>query len=356
MNKQERYANIKRLFLEAVKFRPADRIAYLNEQCIDQPGLRRSVETLLEHHDAETILGDEREQASGDASPDCLVDRHLAADSINASLSPQLVAELLQILRRRLKGLAAVLTLALFISLARSAMNPAWDFLWAELVVLTAVLASWLVLNRTTNLSLTSMRVIETVMMSSICVLVASTDVLAIMRGSREGDVAAVVGATARSHLAWCMVIMIYGIFVPNTWRRAAMYVLPIACVPYLIRFVVSSADPYVHDVLAFMRYVRPVPMPFLAAFSAIYAAHLFDGRTGASFSRTTIRSIPYWSTAWQRRNGRSLRGGTFNVETPVRRQSDSSRSSVQPIDSGTIRTRSSVDGAANPSKHNRDL
>ena len=35
----------------------------------------------------------------------------------------------------------------------------------------------------------------------------------------------------------WSLIILVYGIFMPNTWQRAAAILLPAACVPYLDHF-----------------------------------------------------------------------------------------------------------------------
>ena len=87
-------------------------------------------------------------------------------------------------------------------------------------------------------------------MMASLCVFKLTMDMFDIMRASRELDVAAIVGANSGSYYIWCVIILIYGVFVPNTWRRAAVILLPVACIPYAFTFAVSWSDPFVNYVL----------------------------------------------------------------------------------------------------------
>jgi len=66
----QQYARIKDIFLEAIQ-RPADeRSAFLDDACLDDSELRREVESLLEHHNDETIL---KETQSGDDTTEEIV-------------------------------------------------------------------------------------------------------------------------------------------------------------------------------------------------------------------------------------------------------------------------------------------
>jgi hypothetical protein len=54
--KQNRHAEVKRIFLEAVELVGEQRDRFLDQQCGDDPQLREEVESLLSYHNTETVL------------------------------------------------------------------------------------------------------------------------------------------------------------------------------------------------------------------------------------------------------------------------------------------------------------
>ena len=50
---------------------------------------------------------------------------------------------------------------------------------------------------------------------------------------------------------AWCIVILVYGVFMPNTWKRCAALMLPVALVPYLTLALQRWLAPHVAAILA---------------------------------------------------------------------------------------------------------
>lgn len=301
VNEQERYAEVKRLFLAAIELQGTQRNEFLDQHC--DTALRDEVDTLLAHHTCQTILAEDETSVAAGSNPTeqkeandkpangksadgeitqeqmpQVIDQRLVPElpkSWSSQLSPQLAGELIGLLRKRLRGLAIVLTVALLWGLLRSLFDARWSTHASEIFVLAAVAGSWLLLGSSQLLSYKALRTIEAVMMSSTIVLLVRFDVHEISLGGREHDAGRIIGAIDRSQLRWCMLIMIYGIFVPNRWKRAAMFILPTACLPYLIRL--SASNSFVYETLELLAYERPVPMPFLAAFTAILATHLFD-------------------------------------------------------------------------------
>ena len=75
----------------------------------------------------------------------------------------------------------------------------------------------------------------------------------------------------------WCILILTYGIFVPNTWRRGAAVMVPMACMPYAIVFVQSIWSPEVGEALASVNFTSPVSLTLVAALVGIYGTHTIN-------------------------------------------------------------------------------
>lgn len=297
---QQQYAEVKRLFHEAVLLPDGERGRFLDQRCgPHQQDIRRGVETLLLHHDSRTILS--VDEASLASPPGPIETRSLipmARDGGGMEVSPQLVSELLRLLHTRLLALATVLTVVVVIAIIRCTLVPELPLRFTEFITLVSVFGSWAVLRYQRSLTAEQLRSLEIVLLVSICFQVLTNNVMdmmdaaahptaieleTIVDGISEADdaaAAAIVGADRWYHLAWCMIIMIYGVFVPNTWRRAAIVLLPLACVPYLVHWTMRWSIPVVDFVLELMEHRHVMPMPFVAACTAIYAARLLHKGT----------------------------------------------------------------------------
>ena len=267
---RELYAQVKKIFHAVVDLPSNERNEYLNQHCAGRDDVRSEVETLLLHHDPATIVVD-----SGSVVTH-IVDHRVEQDDALAHLSPSFVAELLELLRVRLVGLASLLLAAMVVSLLVTLISPAFRVQWNQIGVIPALLACLICLRGRWSLSLVQMRCLEAVIMTTVCVLLTTGDVYEMMRASDERNIPDLVGASTWSFMRWSVLILVYGLFVPNAGKRAAMILFPVAIVPYAIRYAVRWGDPLVDAVLTEWAYDRPLPMPFFAAAAAVYASHLF--------------------------------------------------------------------------------
>ncbi len=74
---------------------------------------------------------------------------------------------------------------------------------------------------------------------------------------------------------AWCLVIMIYGIFIPNSWQRGAIVMFTAGCVPYFLLWLQTSVTPELQALLAADRLASPLPLPLAAALVGTYGSHI---------------------------------------------------------------------------------
>ena len=133
-------------------------------------------------------------------------------------------------------------------------------------------------------LDLRLLRVIELVVLLAVgtqLVLIGST---AMVHFAASDDAVSTVSAGILNHVGWSLVILIYGIFMPNSWKRASLILVPAACIPFVVTFIVCSCHEHVKELLCENRFNIPVPMPMLAAFVAIYAAHIIHSARREAF------------------------------------------------------------------------
>src|SRR5213076_720911 len=98
-----------------------------------------------------------------------------------------------------------------------------------------------------TNLPLShrTMRVLELVMFGSMAIWFAELQFRVFYPGkfaewAKEGYAGSVVvlGNTA-NNMRWFFLIVLYGMFIPNTWKRCALVVTSMAMLPIVLTFVV---------------------------------------------------------------------------------------------------------------------
>jgi serine/threonine-protein kinase len=73
------------------------------------------------------------------------------------------------------------------------------------------------------------------------------------------------------------LLILIYGIFMPNTWKRGAVVMVPVAFVPYAILALQNWLSPDVARLLAEEKTLSPIPLPVVAALVGVYGTHIIN-------------------------------------------------------------------------------
>ncbi len=76
--------------------------------------------------------------------------------------------------------------------------------------------------------------------------LVAIVDVRLMLDFAGRGDAATMVSINNWNYFIWTLIILIYGVFMPNTWQRAAAVLLPVAVAPTLVAAFAGWLDPQV--------------------------------------------------------------------------------------------------------------
>ncbi len=268
------YARVKKVFSAAIEQPEEQRAEWVRQQCAGDEQLLREVHSLLRHHRDETLL---EALPAVTISPQVVVNPQGQADSY--LVLKDVWDENRQILRRRLIVVAWVLAVFVAISMLRLFTNQHAVFGYGIRVAAIAVSfgCAWL-LYRKPDLSLLQLRVAELVVMSNVGVLTISLSIRVMLDAASRQDYVGLISINNWNYFIWTLIIFVYGVFMPNTWQRAAAILLPIAAIPSLVALMANLLQPNISILLAQDEYGRPLPAPFIASCTAIYAAHLIHG------------------------------------------------------------------------------
>jgi tRNA A-37 threonylcarbamoyl transferase component Bud32 len=188
---------------------------------------------------------------------------------------PRLADETATLLRQRLKAVAVVLSLTAIAAFVRGFFLPEVPLIVLRTVVLVVVIGSFVLLHSPVRLSLGMLRLVELAVFGAMAVQVVSGLSQRTLAFAQSGDVASTVAGKQMIFFAWTTLILLYGMFMPNTWKRAAVVLFPAACIPYATVLFLRWHSDDVAAIFDADRFGLPVPMPLLAAFAGVYASHI---------------------------------------------------------------------------------
>lgn len=180
------------------------------------------------------------------------------------------------LLRQRLMAacvsMLAILSLAFFgnVLLANA------EYWWLRLMFLV-LLAGCVLALRYFDLTLTKLRWIECLVFGVFSFQLVLMMVARLSAFAARGDMASFAAVKEGYLGAFCVLILTYGIFVPNTWKTGAALIAPMAALPYGVFFVLRQLNDNVAEAFAAIRYSSPIPLTVMAAIVAIYGTHVIN-------------------------------------------------------------------------------
>lgn len=197
---------------------------------------------------------------------------------------PKFNDETADLLRRRLTAAALAMTVVLGVAFLGNLVNGVFALWWLRAVVLAALLGCTLALRSDRRFSLRRLRGLELVVFGVVIAQVTAMMMARLAGFAAEQDATSVI-ATKNLYLgSWCVVITIYGIFMPNSWWRGAVVMVSIALVPYLAIAVQRWWLPDLATLLDADRANAPIPLPLVAAVVAIYGTHIINSARREAF------------------------------------------------------------------------
>ena len=195
-----------------------------------------------------------------------------------AAARAKLAHETRQLLRTRLKAVAWILFLFLSLMLIRASFVKQHAEIGLSNLLLTLLaLALVGILHSRTDLGLRTLRMIEVLAMGSAAVWVAVSRYRLVSGLVREGNLDQVPDFLSRSILPFVILILIYGIVLPNSWKRAAYFVVPAGLAPVVLHLFAGLSFNGLSSLLTPER-ISSVLFPMgLVVFAALYGAHIIN-------------------------------------------------------------------------------
>ena len=197
---------------------------------------------------------------------------------------PKFADETADLLCRRLTAVTLALVVTLAAAFVGNLLQGTNNVLWfraATLVVLAACLAG-LRSGRVT--SLFPLRLIELIVFGFVVAQLSLMCAAQTAGFAAENDTTSVVGVKYAFEAAWCVLILIYGIFMPNTWKRGAAVMIPLACMPYVLLVWQSWRLPELAKLLAEEKSLSAIPLPLVAALVGVYGTHIINSARREAF------------------------------------------------------------------------
>jgi serine/threonine-protein kinase len=219
--------------------------------------------------DGETIL-QPAANASERASV-CCPKREAVAGS-----GPHLTKETQALLRSRLRAAALILLIGFGIFLIRHVVGvltgePLSPVLLGIHVLVVLVLGvSAAPLCRHCTVSITKLRISELVIFGLPAVFFLMLQHRMTLEDARRGVI-------PPPSTFWLLLIFTYGMFIPNTWRRAALVTGAMALAPLLLIGSMTLAYPQVAEVMTIIGFVQHVLVLLVAAVAAVFGTHLIN-------------------------------------------------------------------------------
>jgi len=197
---------------------------------------------------------------------------------------PHFTDETAALLRNRLTAAALVIVIVLAVAFVGNLLEGVASLWWLRGMILVITLGCLLLLRSRGALSLSQLRVIELVVFGSVVVQMSLMLATRMAEYAGRNDATSVASVRHQFLAAWCVVIFVYGIFMPNTWRRGAAVTISIALVPYA---VLAAERWFLPGLAAFLEADKAglvIPLPLVTALIATYAAHILTSARREAF------------------------------------------------------------------------
>ncbi len=190
---------------------------------------------------------------------------------------PKFADETAELLRKRLTAVTLALVVIFAGALVGTLIQGTYAALWFRIAILVMLCACLTGLRGGRDFSLFHLRLIELVVFGSVFVQVSLMFVSRIAEFASQNDAASLAAFKSLVWGGWCLLILIYGIFMPNTWKRGAAVMIPLALLPYALLAVQCWWFPEVARLLASVKATAPIPIPLVAALVGTYGTHIIN-------------------------------------------------------------------------------
>lgn len=224
------------------------------------------------------------DSATGNESQGPSVDVSRAKVDFVAGGRPKFADETAELLRTRLTAVTLALVVILAAAFTGSLIQGIGTAIWFRALTLIVLGTSLWTLRSERVFSLFQLRLLELVVFGSVVAQVCLMFATRITEFAADGDATSVVGMKYLLWSAWCLLILIYGIFMPNTARRGAAVMIPLAFIPYLLLAIQSWWSDDIARLLGEDQGLSVIPLPLVAALVGVYGTHVINSARREAF------------------------------------------------------------------------
>lgn len=178
-----------------------------------------------------------------------------------------------ELLRQRLAAAALVLLVGVGLLFIRE-LFVSVPFRLPRAMLLLVLLVSYVFLKSSVSLSLKQLRTIELTLFSLVGAQLVWMQTLLIMHAADAGDPLQLVVPMQMGILSWFALIMLYGMFIPNTWRRAALMIVPPTLAPLAVIAVFCFRDPTIAAAVNAAQIKEAAIVFLIGSAASIYGTH----------------------------------------------------------------------------------
>ncbi|MEL7498393.1 MAG: protein kinase [Planctomycetota bacterium] len=189
---------------------------------------------------------------------------------------PRFDDETRDLLRRRLFAAAVAIISILGIAFVGNLILGNYELWWLRTLFLAAM--GWSVFQLTRNdIPLGQLRLYEVIVFGIFFLQLLLMMTTRLSSYAALEDVGSVAAVRFGYLAAFSILILAYGIFVPNDWKRGSAVIIPMALLPYLVFWIISAMDAPVRSAFDSIAYTSPIPITAMAAAVAIYGTHTIN-------------------------------------------------------------------------------
>jgi len=197
---------------------------------------------------------------------------------------PHFSEETATLLRSRLSAAAWVIAVVLgaaFIGNLVSGIATLW---WLRGLIFLVAVGSVVVLRNRPAMSSSQLRMLELIVFGSVVVQLSAMLLTRLTVFAAQNDAVSLASVRQLILTAWCVLIFVYGTLMPNSWKRGAAIMVPVAILPYLLIEVQRWLSPEMASLLDADNTNSPLPFPLVAALVATFATHVINSARREAF------------------------------------------------------------------------
>jgi serine/threonine protein kinase len=212
-------------------------------------------------------------------APDSFLPGHRVIEGSGSRMD----SETRRLLQHRLRAASLVLVFGFGLFFVRSLCLHRFESLTVLFhgLLLALLVLSLALLSSSWRPTLRELRIFEVALFATLIVFFMAAQYVLMLRRVRQDNPLLFLAAVKSSVLWTFSMILTYAIFVPNTWRRAAKVIVPMALAPMVVPWILGMLHPESFEVAIRAANIEQVSehglFLLMGAFTAIFGTHIIN-------------------------------------------------------------------------------